>query len=129
MSNDDWRAIARARAKELKRRHGTTQEEIAEKVGVSQGTLSGWLNKLRTPRLSQLPKLEAALDLPPGTLIASKTGAEACPYVAALLDIDAIAAALRGLDDAAARQELPDDYETRARFFARAYSLHILSDE
>lgn len=48
------------RAARLK--HGLTQEELATRVGVSQGTISFWENDVETPKLEHVIAL--AVELP-----------------------------------------------------------------
>jgi transcriptional regulator with XRE-family HTH domain len=123
----DWRTLFRARFYELRELGEITQESLADRVGVSQGTVSSWLTGSKEPRLKRLTKIEQALGLPPNTLVASKTAEHQQPFVAALLDVPAIEAALIGLEQARAAGTLPADTATQARIFARAYSLQVLS--
>ena len=45
----------------LRRRHGLTQEQLAEALGVSRQTVSKWENGTATPELEKL----RALNIPP----------------------------------------------------------------
>lgn len=57
--------------KELMKRKGYTQTELAEKLGVKQATISGWQNGLRMPRTKQLPVIAQALGVSVSTLVKS----------------------------------------------------------
>ena len=57
--------------KELIKRKGYTQEQLAEKLGVDQSTISGWQNGIRTPRTKQLPLIAQALGVSVSTLLKS----------------------------------------------------------
>ena len=57
--------------KELMKRKGYTQAELAEIIGVNQATISGWQNGLRTPRTKQLPLIAKALGVSVNTLVKS----------------------------------------------------------
>lgn len=54
-------------AVELARR-GLTQAELAHRAGMAPSSLSGWLRGIWPPQPGFVEKLEAALDLTPGTL-------------------------------------------------------------
>ena len=47
MNMDKWITLVRDRMEEL----GLTQEQLAERVGVSQGSVGHWVNKRRQPKL------------------------------------------------------------------------------
>ena len=57
--------------KELMKRKGYTQTELAEKLGVKQATISGWQNGLRMPRTKQLQVIAQALGVSVSTLVKS----------------------------------------------------------
>ena len=67
---DTWRSRLRRRFAELKATEGLTQEGLAERVGVTQGTVAHWLNGRRTPdTLSTFEALAKALSVHPAWLI------------------------------------------------------------
>lgn len=47
---------------EIREKRGLTQEELAEKIGVSRKTISNWENAIKKPRLQDLLKLCDALS-------------------------------------------------------------------
>lgn len=57
--------------KELMKRKGYTQVELADKLGVNQATISGWQNGLRMPRTKQLPDIAKLLGVSVSTLVKS----------------------------------------------------------
>ena len=48
--------------KQLREHAGISQEEIGERMGVGQNTVSQWETGTRTPRASVLPKLAKILN-------------------------------------------------------------------
>ena len=50
---------------------GLTQRELAERVGVSQPTVSDWVNGEKIPTGDNVPRLAAALGVRPSELLAS----------------------------------------------------------
>lgn len=67
---DKWRDRLRRRFEELKATEGLTQEALAEKVGVTQGTVAHWLNGRRTPdTLQTFEALADAISVHPAWLI------------------------------------------------------------
>ncbi|MNE16080.1 putative HTH-type transcriptional regulator [compost metagenome] len=56
---DKWILLVKARMREL----NVTQEQLAERIGVSQGAVGHWLNKRREPKLEMMNQILAALDL------------------------------------------------------------------
>jgi transcriptional regulator with XRE-family HTH domain len=67
---DTWRTRLRRRFEELKARDGLTQEGLAERVGVTQGTVGHWLSGRRTPdTLATFEALANALSVHPAWLI------------------------------------------------------------
>ncbi len=57
--------------KELMKRKGYTQAELAERLGVNQSTVSGWQTGLRTPRTKQLPVIAQTLGVSVTMLVKS----------------------------------------------------------
>ena len=49
-------------------RKGITQNQIAEKIGISQPTYAQWENGKRKPKLETLKKIADALEVPVSTL-------------------------------------------------------------
>ena len=49
-------------------RVGSTQQQFATQIGVSQQTVSKWITGETTPRLRHVPRIETLLDVHPGTL-------------------------------------------------------------
>lgn len=56
---DKWILLVKARMREL----NVTQEQLAERIGVSQGAVGHWLNKRREPKLEMMNQILAALDM------------------------------------------------------------------
>ncbi|MFQ2587150.1 LexA family protein [Aeromonas caviae] len=59
MKNETWHGLAKSRMKKL----GITQEQLAEKLGVTQGAIGHWLNKRREPSMDIILQIMAALEL------------------------------------------------------------------
>lgn len=57
--------------KELMKRKGYTQEQLAERIGVKQPTISGWVKGLNHPRTKQLPIIAQTLGVSVSTLVKS----------------------------------------------------------
>lgn len=57
--------------KELMKKKGYTQTELAERIGVKQPTISGWVQGLNQPRTKQLPVIAQALGVSVSTLVKS----------------------------------------------------------
>ncbi|TQL04918.1 peptidase S24-like protein [Pseudomonas sp. SLBN-26] len=55
-----WNLLAKARMKEL----GVTQEQLAERIGVTQGAVAHWLNGRREPGLTRINRILACLQMP-----------------------------------------------------------------
>lgn len=49
--------------KELLKQKNITQEELGNKLGLSQQTISDWCNGRRTPRMKMLIKLSGLFDM------------------------------------------------------------------
>ena len=49
--------------KSLRALRGWTQEEVAERAGVTIATVSNWENAVHSPRLDELPSIAAALGV------------------------------------------------------------------
>lgn len=65
-----WRKRFNERFSYLKRTDGITQEWLAEKVGVTQGTIGHWLNGRRSPdTLEDYEKLASAIGMHPAELL------------------------------------------------------------
>lgn len=65
-----WRKRFTERFYLLKKTEGLTQEALAEKVGVTQGTIGHWLNGRRSPdSLEDYEKLASALGVHPAELL------------------------------------------------------------
>ena len=47
----------------LRRKHGFSQEQLAEKIGVSRQTISKWEGGLATPELEKLKALSACFQV------------------------------------------------------------------
>ncbi|MCF5657129.1 MULTISPECIES: LexA family protein [Pseudomonas] len=56
---DKWIALVRANMKDRK----VTQDELAERLGMSQGGVGHWLNKRRVPSLADMNRVLAELGL------------------------------------------------------------------
>ena len=56
---DNWIALVKANMKDRK----VTQDELAERLGMSQGGVGHWLNKRRVPSLADMNRLLQALGL------------------------------------------------------------------
>lgn len=59
MEKETWHSLAKSRMKKL----GITQEQLAEKLGVTQGAIGHWLNKRREPSMDIILGILAALEL------------------------------------------------------------------
>ncbi|MFM5248129.1 MULTISPECIES: LexA family protein [Aeromonas] len=59
MEKETWHSLAKSRMKKL----GITQEQLAEKLGVTQGAIGHWLNKRREPSMDIILGIMAALEL------------------------------------------------------------------
>lgn len=59
MEKETWHDLAKSRMKKL----GITQEQLAEKLGVTQGAIGHWLNKRREPSMDIILRIMAALEL------------------------------------------------------------------
>jgi transcriptional regulator with XRE-family HTH domain len=49
--------------KKMRKKQGLTQQELADKIGVSQKDVSRWENGKREPSITTLNKIADALDL------------------------------------------------------------------
>ncbi len=58
---DNWTDLVKARMRELK----VTQENLAERIGVTQGAVGHWLREEREPRLRVLNQILIEVGLPP----------------------------------------------------------------
>lgn len=66
----DWVRRLRRRYNELKLSEGLTQESLAERLQLSQGAISHWLNGRREPdTLQEYEKLAGALRVDPAWLL------------------------------------------------------------
>lgn len=57
--------------KELMKKKGYTQTELAERLGVTQSTVSYWATGLNQPRTKQLQAIAQALGVSVSTLVKS----------------------------------------------------------
>ena len=60
-----------------KARRPRNQQWLADQMGVRQATVSDWERGNGFPRPESIPRLEEVLKLPPGYLLALRTGASA----------------------------------------------------
>ena len=60
MNMDKWIALVRDRMEEL----DISQEQLAERVGVSQGSVGHWLNKRRQPKVDSMNRVFVELGMP-----------------------------------------------------------------
>lgn len=60
MNMDKWIALVRNRMEEL----GLTQEQLAERVGVSQGSVGHWVNKRRQPKIESMNRTFVEIGMP-----------------------------------------------------------------
>ena len=60
MNMDRWIALVRKRMETL----GLTQEQLAERVGVSQGSVGHWVNKRRQPKVDSMNRVFVELGMP-----------------------------------------------------------------
>ena len=60
MNMDRWIALVRKRMETL----GLTQEQLAERVGVSQGSVGHWVNKRRQPKIESMNRTFVELGIP-----------------------------------------------------------------
>lgn len=68
ISEDAWRREFVRRIKILMLRHSMTQEELANRLGISQPTLSGYLTGRNMPSFYFVTKLAKVLDCSPNDL-------------------------------------------------------------
>ena len=54
-----WNDLVKARLKEL----DITQEQLSERLGITQGAVGHWLNKRREPSLEQISQILSVLKL------------------------------------------------------------------
>lgn len=64
-----WRERFASRLAQLKGRDGLTQQQLAERVGVAQSTIAGWLHGRREPSFDQVDRLSLALGVEPAWLL------------------------------------------------------------
>lgn len=50
--------------KEIRKALSVSQSELARKIGVSQGAVSMWEKGRRVPKVTDFPKIAAALNVP-----------------------------------------------------------------
>lgn len=80
------------RIKELIKEKGYTQQQFADKLGITRVTLSTQING--TANISSYEKIAEALEVPMWQLFASpeevrkESGASVCPYCGGLLDVE-----------------------------------------
>ena len=80
---DYWRKVFTTRFNVLKNEQGLTQEKLAEKIGVTQGTVGHWLRGERTPgSMEVFRKIESALTLAPGQLTQPEPSNNELPVLA-----------------------------------------------
>ncbi|WP_349974512.1 LexA family transcriptional regulator [Pseudomonas sp. WHRI 8519] len=60
MNMDKWIALVRDRMEEL----DISQEQLAERVGVSQGSVGHWVNKRRQPKVESMNRVFVELGMP-----------------------------------------------------------------
>ncbi|MFJ4153260.1 S24 family peptidase [Pseudomonas sp. NPDC089752] len=60
MNMDKWIALVRDRMEEL----DISQEQLAERVGVSQGSVGHWVNKRRQPKVDSMNRVFVELGMP-----------------------------------------------------------------
>ncbi|MBA6114912.1 LexA family transcriptional regulator [Pseudomonas sp. NC26] len=60
MNMDKWIALVRERMEEL----DISQEQLAERVGVSQGSVGHWVNKRRQPKVESMNRVFVELGMP-----------------------------------------------------------------
>ena len=60
MNMDKWIALVRDRMEEL----GLTQEQLAERVGVSQGSVGHWVNKRRQAKIESMNRTFVEIGMP-----------------------------------------------------------------
>ena len=60
MDMDRWIALVRNRMEAL----GLTQEQLAERVGVSQGSVGHWVNKRRQPKIESMNRTFVEIGMP-----------------------------------------------------------------
>ncbi|NIE77285.1 helix-turn-helix domain-containing protein [Pantoea sp. Ap-967] len=60
MNMDKWIALVRERIEEL----DISQEQLAERVGVSQGSIGHWLGKRRQPKVESMNRVFVELGMP-----------------------------------------------------------------
>ncbi|CAI8711517.1 hypothetical protein PspR32_15005 [Pseudomonas sp. R32] len=69
---DKWTDLVKARMRELK----VTQENLAERIGVTQGAVGHWLREEREPKLKVLNQILVEVGLPPLQMVSPHQVAE-----------------------------------------------------
>jgi len=64
-----YRGRFAVRLTELRSKAKLSVDELAEKSGISRGTIYNWESGIRTPLLDQLPDLAKAMGIKPGKLL------------------------------------------------------------
>lgn len=72
MSNDNYKKIISKRIVELRRNHSLTQQQFAEKIGVSKQTVSNWENAIKFPRMELLEKIAQIFNVNKSDLISDE---------------------------------------------------------
>lgn len=62
MSEMEWLEIFSGNLRDLMKETGSTQEELSEKTGIDQSTISRYLNKKRMPTVRAIVNLTYALN-------------------------------------------------------------------
>ena len=118
MEKDTWHSLAKSRMKKL----GITQEQLAEKLGVTQGAIGHWLNKRREPSIDMILAILGELGLKNinigtnGTIVDGHQNTELVPIPAsAIRMVPLISWVQAGGFCTTEQPELPaDDYEAYA---------------
>lgn len=67
---ETWRERFSTQLRHLKSTEGTTQQELADRLGVAQSTIAGWLHGRREPEsLQQFEALARAIGVHPAWLL------------------------------------------------------------
>ena len=114
-------AIVRARMA-----RGFTQEQAAEKLGVSQPTYQRWEAGTRTPRAANLVKIAELYGVPMDSLLGEGSGDQDAPIVIPSKAIarDILTGALKGL-----RRSQPIDHQVNALLGAILVGIRLVRED
>lgn len=72
MNENNARKILSRNLQRLMNQHNIDQKELAEAIGVSQPTVSNWIQQTKYPRIKKIQQLADYFNVPKSTLIEDK---------------------------------------------------------